>query len=322
MKGMETKKSPLVSIAMLTYNHQQYIRKAIDSVLMQEVRFDYEIVVGEDCSTDCTREIIKTYAHQYSQRFKLILHDKNVGMDENSASVRRECTGKYIAILEGDDFWTDTQKLQKQVDFLEANPDYIGICHKMHFVDENDQPKKGFGYKRFCEDKIYTLDHVEKGLLPGQSATLLYRNVFVACGKEKMELFNACDSVTDAKLAMFVALHGPIYCSDEVMSAYRWITSGENSWSSSAKNENLSMTYYHWVQERIRFAKAYNGVDLQYRGQLLDIGYHAFVCMILKPNKKNWRILCQIFKLSTNKRRQVNYVIRQVITKLVKITRK
>ena len=121
-------KNPLVSVHMITYNHEKYIAQAIESALMQKTNFDYEIVIGEDCSTDKTRKIVDTYAKKYPDKIKLILNEKNIGMIPNFIKTLNMCRGKYIAMLEGDDYWTDPYKLQKQVDFLETNPDY-GLVH-------------------------------------------------------------------------------------------------------------------------------------------------------------------------------------------------
>lgn len=120
--------TPVVSIFMMTFNHEEFISEAIEGVLMQKTNFDYEIVIGEDCSTDNTREIILSYQKKYPGKFKLLLHEKNIGAVANQMAIFQACVGKYIALCEGDDYWTDPLKLQKQVDFLEGNPEY-GLVH-------------------------------------------------------------------------------------------------------------------------------------------------------------------------------------------------
>ena len=119
---------PLVSVFMITYNHELYIAQALDSILMQQVNFKYEIVIGEDCSTDNTRAILINYAKKYPNIFHLLLHKHNLGAVNNQNEVFKNCKGKYIAMLEGDDYWTDPYKLQKQVDFMDANNGY-GLVH-------------------------------------------------------------------------------------------------------------------------------------------------------------------------------------------------
>lgn len=123
---MNSSAAPLVSICMITYNHESYIKQAIESVLMQKCKFAFEIVIGEDCSTDNTFMICQELA-QNNPKIKLLPSIANLGMMPNLIRTLNACNSKYIAMLEGDDYWTDPQKLQKQVDFLEANEE-VGLC--------------------------------------------------------------------------------------------------------------------------------------------------------------------------------------------------
>ena len=119
---------PVVSICCITYNHEKYIEETIDSFLMQETDFPFEIVIGEDCSTDNTRKIVEKYKEMYPNIIKLIVSENNVGMQANGQRTMEACIGEYMALCEGDDYWTDKNKLQIQKDFLESNPEYI-ICY-------------------------------------------------------------------------------------------------------------------------------------------------------------------------------------------------
>lgn len=127
-----TEDRPLVSICSITYNHAPYIRECLDGFLMQKTDFPYEIIINDDCSTDGTTEIIKEYAEKYPDIIHPIFHDENQyqkgvrGMFQHF--VIPHAKGKYIALCEGDDYWIDPLKLQKQVDFLESHPDY-GMCY-------------------------------------------------------------------------------------------------------------------------------------------------------------------------------------------------
>ncbi len=122
---------PLVSVKMITYNHAPYISKAIECVLAQKTTFPFELVIGEDCSTDGTREIVLGYAVRYPDVIRLITSDRNVGMRANGKRTNRACRGKYIAYCEGDDYWHRSDKLQAQVDYLEAHPE-CGLVHSDH----------------------------------------------------------------------------------------------------------------------------------------------------------------------------------------------
>lgn len=116
-----------LSIFVVTYNQEQYIRQALDSILMQQVDFAYEVIVGEDCSTDGTGAICDEYAAKYPF-FHIYHHKTNLGLVKNWEFVLNHCTGKYVAMLEGDDYWIDAHKLQKQVDYLEAHKN-VGLCY-------------------------------------------------------------------------------------------------------------------------------------------------------------------------------------------------
>ena len=122
--------NPVVSIVCITYNHEPYLRQALDGFLMQQTTFPVEIVLAEDCSTDGTRAICEEYVAKYPDKIKYIYREHNVGYNENEYEAMCAAEGKYIAYCEGDDYWTDTQKLQKQVDFLEAHPDYSVCWHR------------------------------------------------------------------------------------------------------------------------------------------------------------------------------------------------
>lgn len=130
---------PLVSVCIITYNHENYIRQCLEGVVMQKTKFQFEVIVGEDCSTDKTRAIVEEFEARYPDIIKPVYHAINVGGARNGYEFcYPRLKGKYIAICEGDDYWTDCDKLQKQVDFLEANPEYILSFHRVGSVDEND----------------------------------------------------------------------------------------------------------------------------------------------------------------------------------------
>jgi glycosyltransferase involved in cell wall biosynthesis len=125
-----------LSVAIITYNHERFIGQAIKSVLAQEVNFDYEIVIGEDCSTDGTRAVITDFHRRYPGRIFPLMRDQNVGGVRNTDLTLAACRGQYVALIEGDDYWTSVDKLQRQVDFLDAHPDRVLCCHRAKFLNE------------------------------------------------------------------------------------------------------------------------------------------------------------------------------------------
>jgi glycosyltransferase involved in cell wall biosynthesis len=148
-------KSPKVSVSLITYNHEKYIAACLDSIVSQEVNFEFEIVVSDDCSKDRTAEIVADYAAKYPNLIRAIFRNPNLGSRRNAMATVEECKGQYIALMEGDDFWVDNHKLQVEADYLDANPD-CAFCYtnqytffedipgdqKVFFTEENMPPEK------------------------------------------------------------------------------------------------------------------------------------------------------------------------------------
>ncbi len=128
---------PIVSVCVITYNHQAFINQCLDGIIEQQTNFDYDIVIGEDCSTDTTASIIKEYARVH-KHINFLDNSKNLGAIPNFIRTLKACKGKYIAFCEGDDYWIDRNKLQKQVDFLEQHPKYGGVCSNNRWFLEKE----------------------------------------------------------------------------------------------------------------------------------------------------------------------------------------
>ncbi len=218
--------TPLVSVFMITYNHEKYIAKAIESVLMQKTDFGYEIVIGEDFSTDRTREIVSEYSKRFAALIKPIFQKRNVGAKKNSDSVRAACTGKYVALLEGDDYWTDPFKLQKQVDFLEAHPDFSICFHRAKKVDTEGRELGTFWPKESWNKPVTCFaDLVETNYISTQ--TVVYRN-----GLIDMKLLGILERglcFGDWVTHLLNATRGKIAFLDTTMAAYRVTGSGASA---------------------------------------------------------------------------------------------
>jgi len=152
-------KSVIVSVCMITYNHENFIREAIEGVLMQKTDFPIELIIGEDCSTDNTRSIVLEYASKYPEIIRPLLPEKNLGVMKNFIETLLAAIGKYIALCEGDDYWTDPYKLQKQVDFLEANEAYS-------FIHTNGQD--------LLKNKLKIWSKWKNGIVEGDVTTEIY----------------------------------------------------------------------------------------------------------------------------------------------------
>ncbi|HOW97358.1 MAG TPA: glycosyltransferase [Kiritimatiellia bacterium] len=120
---------PRVSVAMITFQHERFIAHAIESVLMQDAGFPFELVIGDDASTDHTREVAGEYGRRHPGRVRLLTAESNQGVARNFVKTLRECRGQYVALLEGDDYWTRPDKMRKQADFLDAHPEHAACFH-------------------------------------------------------------------------------------------------------------------------------------------------------------------------------------------------
>ncbi|PGT81118.1 glycosyltransferase [Bacillus sp. AFS040349] len=217
--------SILVSINCTTYNHEAYIADAIDSFLMQKTNFKFEILIGEDCSTDCTRNIVENYSKRYPGMIKIITSNENVGGRENMVRLKENSKGKYIAICEGDDYWTDPFKLQKQVDLMERNQEFSLCVHATNIVTV-DKKLTGNVVKPYNETRITPTEDII--LSDGSffaTNSILYRKELL---NNPPEFFmNA--HVGDYPLVLILSSRGRVFYIDEVMSSYR--TGVKGSWT-------------------------------------------------------------------------------------------
>jgi glycosyltransferase involved in cell wall biosynthesis len=149
---------PLLSVAMITYKHEAYIKQAVEGVLMQETNFEFHLIISDDCSPDTTAQIVQDIIdnHPNGYRVKYFRHEKNMGMQPNGLFALQQCKGKYVAVCEGDDYWTDPLKLQKQVDFLETNNDFVLCFHKVNELNEFNS-KSTNTFPNITEDHSYKI---------------------------------------------------------------------------------------------------------------------------------------------------------------------
>jgi glycosyltransferase involved in cell wall biosynthesis len=212
------RRKPLVSICCPTYNHENYITECLDGFLCQKVEFPYEIIVGDDCSTDKTQSILLDYHRKYPEKIRLRFSKTNllsIGL-KNSLGTRKACRGKYIAFCEGDDYWTDPLKLQKQVDFMESNPDYSVCAHLSDTIYETVSNSGAQYYKTsFKRDGILKKRDF-RDVTKFHTSSLLIRKKFNDIFLEKDPKI-----LRDNPLKMCLLNHGNIKVLPGVMSVYR-----------------------------------------------------------------------------------------------------
>lgn len=245
-----------VSVLVTTYNHEKYIAQALDSILMQETDFDYEIVILEDCSTDATREIVLAYRKKHPEKIHLRLPDRNECSNRPFAEEFQAAPSRYIATLDGDDFWTSPKKLQKQVKFLESHPD-CAICFHNALMVYEDGKRIPLRYSPAAQKPISQLEELwQYSFIP--VCTPMFRKDAIG---EFPEWYNnvpfACN---DWALHIFCAQYGKIGYIDEVLAVYR--IHKEGLWSKfdniqrlearvafyETMNANLNFQYNHIVE--------------------------------------------------------------------------
>lgn len=246
--------TPLVSICSITYNHAPYIRECLDGFLMQKTDFPFEIIINDDCSTDGTTEIIKEYAKKYPDLIHPIFHDENQYQNGIRCMFQKfvfpKARGKYIAVCEGDDYWTDPLKLQKQVDILEKNP-HLSVCATdCMSLNMTTSTKK---YHKHTNQNMITLkDLLHKG-------NLLSTLTIMFCSSHMTELSKIHIGqnwvMEDFSLWLWLASKGNIYKLSEPTAVYRILP---NSVSHSFNLYNRFKFGLEGYDIRIFFAELFN----------------------------------------------------------------
>ncbi len=231
---MSSNQTPTVSVCMITYNHEPFIAQAIEGVLMQETDFPVELVIGEDCSTDGTRAICEEYAEKYPGKIRLLTRTENIGIIPNFVATITECSGQFMAFCEGDDYWIDQHKLQKQVEFLEANSDFSTCFHDswINYGGSKNQEKLTASARK---DEL-TFDDMVWRRVPIGTASILSRSEVLRAIPDDFLLY-------DWVIHLFAAHHGRVKYFDDVMSVYRKHPDGWTNFFSVAKARDfLTMT--------------------------------------------------------------------------------
>ena len=209
--------SPIrVTVLVMTYNHAGFIAQALDSVLTQRTGFHYEILISEDCSTDGTRETVISYAEKHPGRIRLLLSERNLHSNTVVSRGIRVARGEYVALLDGDDYWVSPDKLQKQVDFLDAHPD-CSICFHNTRVIHVDGSRSPWNWNPEQQARFSTFEDIWLGNFITTCATLFRREALGELPRWYDEM-----PITDWPLHVLNARNGRIGYIDEVLSVYRY----------------------------------------------------------------------------------------------------
>lgn len=276
---------PKVSVAMVTYKHEKFITQAVESVMMQQTDFPYELVIGEDCSPDRTREIVVDLQRRYPDRIRLLLPDRNLGMRANDLQTLRACDGEDVAILEGDDFWTSREKLKKQVRFLECHPECSACFHPVtQICDDGRKEPVTVGLSR--DKRFFSLEDLISQKL-ASTCSVMYRNYFKGIFPEWYHKIG----FGDWALQILHAEHGLLGYFDEVMASYRVHAGGV--WSTTSRTWQLeqlvflyeSLNHYLGVKYRAQVRQC-----LSRRSYQLSVHYLA-AGRVAEARRCAWRSL-------------------------------
>lgn len=260
---------PIVSIRVITYNHERYLAQCLEGILMQRTTFPFEVIVGEDCSTDGTRAIATAYAQRYPDRLRLITSETNVGGWANALRVRAACRGRYHALCEGDDCWIDPLKLQKQVDFLEAHPASPLCFHDALIIWEG----KTSWPRYYCPNDLAELITLEEVItrpcfIPTASI-VLRASLYQTLPQWEREVW--CSDLT---LRLWSAQLGPLGYLNEIMSLWRRVPTGMTNTTSvqrSFEDTRYVLTAFDALTEhryRAHIARRIRAIEIEYRETL------------------------------------------------------
>lgn len=224
---------PKVSVQMITYNHAPFIREAIESILSQQAPFDFEIVVADDASCDGTRDVVAEMVEQHPGRIRLLASQPNLGMNRNFERAWSACRGEYVALLEGDDFWTDKRKLEIQVEYLDENPACQLCGHDVSWVNERSQ---------LLREREIKVDRILKFSLPDLLIDSRLPTASVMARRDALPDFPSWFAgmpVDDWPFQILFAQRGRIDYLPKTMAAYRIHSGGV--WSRLSETQRVNM---------------------------------------------------------------------------------
>ncbi len=297
---------PLVSICCITYNHEKYIADAIKSFLMQETNFPIEIIIHDDASKDNTANIIRKYEKKYPDIIKPIYQKENQyskGISITQNFIAPNVKGKYVATCEGDDFWTDAKKLQKQVDFLETHEDYIMCFHPVAVVDTNKNFTGRYLGPYGKGSREYTIKDTVIGGVLHVSSRLIRAKYYTAEKPQWMR--NAKHG--DYAFSLYLSAEGKVYFMDEVMSAYR--KGVENS---IMTNFRKNYTKNNDIEYHLNRIQTLNMADEYYKYK-----YHDEIQLVNLISKVRISLLQNDFSASTRKMYK-DFIIQNGIIRFIK----
>lgn len=290
--------NPLVSIKMITYNQEKYIGMAIESVLKQKVDFQYELLIGEDASTDNTKEIVDYYHRKFPDTIKVFHRETRLGIRKNGHDIMQRCRGKYVAVLDGDDYWAYELKLQKQVDYLEKNNEIVGTMHNVYCIDKEGKRLDG----RYADFPIkekhifYRRNALACEGFGAHTSSYVFRNIKYLLSKEQWKSFIRCKLNLDDKIALTLGMLGKVVYFDDIWSCRRLLFTGEG-WVASTYKKNCLYFFAKSYVESERYLKEVFEENVDVSQNILALLKNAKSLALKNPTKENVVVAGNVFVL-------------------------
>jgi glycosyltransferase involved in cell wall biosynthesis len=233
----------------MTYNHEKFISKALESAEMQETNFEYEILISEDCSTDRTREIVLDFQKAHPEKIRLLLSKQNIHSNEIVVRGIQAARGQYIALLDGDDYWTSPYKLQMQVNFLDSHPECSISFHNARIFHEAEG-REGRNWTPPNQKEISTLEDLWMENFIATCSTMFRRGLIGEIPKWYRDFL---PMITDWPLHILNAEHGTIGYIDEVMGVYRYHPGGLYSPLSETQKQQWTLKFYRTMNKNLNY---------------------------------------------------------------------
>jgi len=277
---------PLVSVVLRTYGHAEFIAQAIESVLIQRTSFPIELVIGEDCSSDGTREIVRDYAKRYPDLIRAVLPEQNIGHGQILLRAIEAARGRYLAYLDGDDYWTAPDKLRRQVDYLEANPDCRSCFHDVSLVYDAAGMPSGSVSPGFAEARLGLADILGECFVPAPSM-MFHKGVV-----DSLPAWSFESAWIDWVIHIKAAELGPLGYIPEPMAAYRIHQGGMFSALDRTSQLEEDLRFYKRLLAEIPAQAELIERCMQYRRSQLVIerlGVPFEACVILVDPRRELR---------------------------------
>lgn len=308
----------MVSVLVVTYNQENFIGQTLTGIVEQKTNFGFEVLVGDDASTDGTPNVVQKYAKRYPHIFRVCRREKNLGPVQNWLDIVKKARGKYIATVEGDDFWCNKKKLQMQVDFLEAHPEYSACGTGYRYVDINGKEipldvlplwtKREFSFACECKKPfVFTLNDYNDCRMPSQASTLLGHNFFLE--SDFSHFYQSMRNIGDHIHILLLLKRGNIYVMPEKTSCYRFVINGSNNFVSMVQSNPFH--FYNWFKGLMylqKYAKINLGLDVTREAFVKNAVFQIVDSFRQHPTKGRWSVLWGMLRIA-NKKRHVLWMI-------------